>query len=344
MGLRVIDGARGEGGGQVLRTALSLSAITGVPIRVENIRAGRHKGGLLRQHLACVRAIAALSEANVRGDELGSTTLELTPRPVRGGRAYTFSIGSAGSTLLLLQTVLPTLLTAQEPTEVLLEGGTHNPLAPTYEFVERAYLPLLRRMGADVTSSLERPGFAPAGGGRVRLQVTPSTLRPLSLLTRGAHLSTTATALVSAVPGDVAQRELARVAHRLRTLTPTCHQRSVRTPMAPGNALTVELEFEHLTEVFTTLGERGLPAEVVADRTCDAARVYMESGAVVGEYLADQLLLPLALAGGGEFVSTALSSHAATQVGLVPEFLAVEVSERAAGPGLVHVVVRRADP
>lgn len=343
MSPKVLDGARGEGGGQVLRTALTLAAVTGVPIRVEHVRAGRHKGGLLRQHLACVRAIATLSDAEVRGDELGSTTLELYPQRVRGGRAYTFSIGSAGSTLLLLQTVLPALLRAEAPTEVILEGGTHNPLAPTYEFVERAYLPLLRRMGGDVTTSLERPGFAPAGGGRVRLEVTPGQLRPLSLLARGEHRSTTATALVSALPGDVAQRELARVAQRLRALAPTCHQRSVRAPMAPGNALTVALEFEHVTEVITTLGERGLPAETVADRACDAVRAYLESAAVVGEYLADQLILPLALAGGGEFVTAELSSHAATQADLVPEFLDVEVSQRAAGPGLVHVVVRRVD-
>lgn len=340
MGLRVIDGARGEGGGQVLRTALSLSAITGVPIRVENIRAGRHKGGLLRQHLACVRAIATLSEADVRGDELGSTTLELAPRRVRGGRAYTFSIGSAGSTLLLLQTVLPALLMAEEPTEVVLEGGTHNPLAPTYEFVERAYLPLLRRMGADVESSLEQPGFAPAGGGRVRLRVGPGRLRPLSLLSRGALVSTTATALVSALPGDVAERELARVSKRLRAQAPACHHRSVAAPRAPGNVLTVELEFEHITEVFTVLGERGLPAEAVADRACAAARVFLDSEAVVGEYLADQLVLPMALAGGGEFVAAGLSSHATTQVDLVREFLGVEVSQRAAGEGLVHVEVR----
>lgn len=342
MGMRVIDGARGEGGGQVLRTALSLSLVTGVPIRVENIRAGRHKGGLLRQHLACVRAAATLSDAEVRGDELGSTTLELHPRRVRGGRAYTFSIGSAGSTLLLLQTVLPALLSAEAPAEVLLEGGTHNPLAPTYEFVERAYLPLLRRMGADVESTLEHPGFAPAGGGRVRLRVAPSQLRPLSLLTRGALVSTTATALVSALPGDVAERELARVAKRLHAQAPACHHRTVAGPHAPGNVLTVELEFEQVTEVFTVLGERGLPAEAVADRACAAARAFLESEAAVGEYLADQLVLPLALAGGGEFVAADLSSHAETQVDLVPEFLDVRVSRRPVGAGLVQVEVRLA--
>ena len=179
-----IDGSQGEGGGQILRTSLALSLATGRPFRIDGIRAGREKPGLLRQHLTAVHAAASVSGATVAGAELGSTTLSFEPGPVAGGE-YHLAVGTAGSATLVLQTVLPALLRAVEPSELVLEGGTHNPFAPPFDFVAKTFVPVLRRMGADVTMSLERYGFYPAGGGRFSARVAPSALRPLSLTRRG---------------------------------------------------------------------------------------------------------------------------------------------------------------
>lgn len=169
----IIDGSIGEGGGQILRTALALSMVTGQPFRIENIRAGREKPGLLRQHLTAVNAAATICTATVDGAAIGSRELTFTPEKAKPGE-YTFSIGSAGSTTLVLQTVLPALLTADGPSSLTLEGGTHNPHAPPIDFLERTFLPLINRMGPTVTVTLERAGFYPAGGGRVVVKIQPA--------------------------------------------------------------------------------------------------------------------------------------------------------------------------
>ena len=176
-----IDGRNGEGGGQVLRTALSLSVALGQPVRVTHVRGKRAKPGLLRQHLTALRAAAEISAGTAVG-ELGGSEIELRPGPVRAG-AYEFRIGSAGSTLLVLQTVLPPLLLAGGPSTLVLEGGTHNPLAPPFEFVARAFAPLLARLGARLELELVRPGFHPAGGGVLCARITPPVrAMPLELL------------------------------------------------------------------------------------------------------------------------------------------------------------------
>src|SRR5437867_958993 len=162
----LIDGSQGEGGGQILRTALGLSLVTGTPIRIEKIRAGRAKPGLLRQHLTAVNAATAIGAVDVEGATLGSQELTFRPGTVKPGE-YRFAVGTAGSTGLVLQTVLPPLLTAPGPSTLTLEGGTHNPTAPPFDFLARAFLPLISRMGPSATARLERPGFYPAGGGQM---------------------------------------------------------------------------------------------------------------------------------------------------------------------------------
>lgn len=162
--LITIDGSIGEGGGQILRTALGLSMVTGQAFRIEKIRAGREKPGLLRQHLTAVNAAVAISGASVEGNVIGSRELLFLPGST-AAREYAFSIGSAGSMTLVLQTVLPALLTADAPSKLTLEGGTHNPFAPPIDFLEKAFLPLVGRMGPRVSVSLERAGFYPAGAG-----------------------------------------------------------------------------------------------------------------------------------------------------------------------------------
>src|SRR5689334_333662 len=167
-----LDGSVGEGGGQILRTALALSALTGQPFEIEKIRAKRRKPGLLRQHLTAVRAATALCQAQVEGDSLGSMTLRFVPGDVKPGE-YAFAIGTAGSATLVLQTVLPPLLLASRPSKITIEGGTHNPLAPPVDFLDRSFLPLVRRMGPRVRVQLERWGFYPAGGGRISVEIEP---------------------------------------------------------------------------------------------------------------------------------------------------------------------------
>jgi RNA 3'-terminal phosphate cyclase (ATP) len=321
-----IDGSRGEGGGQVLRTSLALSLVTGTPFRIENVRAGRRNPGLLRQHLTAVRAAAEIGAAEVGGGEVGSRELVFRPGRVRPG-SYAFSIGTAGSTTLVLQTVLPALLTAAGPSEVAIEGGTHNPLAPPFDFLARAFVPLVNRMGPRVSVELERAGFYPAGGGRVVASVQPAArLEPLELVERGALLNCRARAVVANLPFSIAEREIGVVCERLPEARDDARAEALRGAPGPGNVVTIEVACEHVTEVFTGFGERGVPAETVAARASDAARRYLASGVPVGEHLADQLVLPLALAGRGEFATLPLSSHARTNVEVIEQFLGARLT------------------
>ncbi len=320
-----IDGSMGEGGGQVLRTSLALSLATGRPFRMTRIRAGRAKPGLLRQHLTAVKAATRVGNAEVRGDELGSGELEFRPGPIAGGH-HEMAVGSAGSAMLVAQTVLPALVAAGAGSRLVVEGGTHNPMAPPFDFLARSFLPLLARMGARVEASLERHGFFPAGGGRVDFAVEPGgPLRRLDLTERGEPTHVRATAILSALPRRVGLRELEVVAARMGWTPESLEVVQVDRPKGPGNVLLLELGFEHVTTVVVGFGEKGLPAETLASRVCDRALAHLASGVPVCEHLADQLILPMALAGGGSFVTGPLSRHTETQRALVPRFLDVAI-------------------
>lgn len=335
----VIDGSQGEGGGQVVRTSLALSLCTGQPVRIEKVRAGRAKPGLMRQHLTAVEAARAVSDAQVEGAAVGSRALSFVPGRVRPG-SYTFTVGTAGSATLVLQTVLPALLTAAGPSALVLEGGTHNPLAPPFEFLERAFLPLVSSLGPRLSASLQAPGFYPAGGGRFSVQVEPSAaLSRLDLTERGALRRRSARALYAHLPATIAHRELKVVREELGWEDGELAACEIRGSKGPGNALLLELEFERVTEVVTTFGERGVAAEDVAREAVAQARRYLASPAPVGEHLADQLLVPLALAGGGRFRTGPLSLHARTQVDVLGRFLDVPIATREIEPGLFEVVV-----
>lgn len=332
-----IDGSSGEGGGQILRSALALSIVTGKPFRIENIRAGRRKPGLMRQHLTAVRAAAQISAATLEGGEIGGTALGFSPGAVSGGN-YHFSIGTAGSTTLVLQTVLLPLLIARGPSRLTLEGGTHNPFAPPFDFLVRAYLPLLQRMGPRVAAILERPGFFPAGGGRIAVEIEPSSqLSGLDLLDRGPLQSRRARAVVSHVPLHVAQRELNVVRNRLGWDDGELEACEVTNSPGPGNLLTLELNYENVSELFTGFGELNRAAEAVASAAVDDCRRYLRSTAPVGEHLTDQLMLPLAVAGRGSFRSTGLSRHATTHLELIRMFLDVPIDTRRLESGDVLV-------
>lgn len=320
----IIDGSYHEGGGQILRTALTLSLATRTPFRIEKIRAGRKRPGLLRQHLAAVRAAAQVGNAEVRGDVINSTELTFSPQEIVPGE-YKFAIGSAGSTTLVLQTVLPVLMLASQPSALTLEGGTHNMAAPPYDFIERVYLPVLRRIGARVNTGLIRPGFYPAGGGAMTVTIEPcAALAPLNLMDRGAVRRKHARALVANLPRTIAERELAVIAKKVSLAANELQAEVVSSP-GPGNVVMLEIESD-LSELFTGFGELGVRAETVAQRACDEARRYLATSAAVGEHLADQLLVPLALAKGGAFTTLPLSAHTRTNIETIRKFLPVKIS------------------
>jgi RNA 3'-terminal phosphate cyclase (ATP) len=314
-----IDGAFGEGGGQILRTSLALSLITQTPFRVTDIRSRRQKPGLRRQHLTAVRAAASIGQARVTGDAVGSSELTFEPSAVAAGE-YHFAISTAGSTALVFQTVLPPLLMTPGRSSVVFDGGTHNTGAPPYDFITKAFLPLLRRIGAGVTAYLERHGFAPAGGGRWSVEVEGGRgLNPLQLHERGDVRSCVARVLLANLPDHIAERETA--VFREKAGWPA--RRENIDADGQGNVVLVEIESDNVTEVFTGFGERGVPAETVAGRALRCARQYLASGAPVGEYLSDQLMIPLALAGGGSYTTIKSTLHATTNAEIIAKFLPV---------------------
>jgi RNA 3'-terminal phosphate cyclase (ATP) len=324
----VIDGARGEGGGQIVRTSCALSILTGRPVRVVAVRAGRAKPGLARQHATAVQAAARICGGEARGAEVRSREIELWPGPVAPGR-YRFPIGTAGATTLVLQTILLPLALASEQSVVTFEGGTHNVKAPPFEFLARAYLPLLSRMmGAPVADlELQRAGFYPAGGGKLRATISPAaTLARLDLLERGEVRDMRATATVWRLPRHIAERELAVVARDLGWSPASLEAVARDDSFGPGNVLSLAIESAHLTEVITGMGERGLPAESVASGAAAEAAAYLHAGVPVGEHLADQLLLPMALGEGGSFRTVAPTLHTTTHAEVIRAFLDVTIA------------------
>lgn len=320
-----IDGSEGEGGGQILRTALALSLVTGRPFRIERIRAARRKPGLLRQHLTAVNAAAQIGHARVTGAELGSTALSFEPTELRSGE-YHLAIGTAGSATLVLQTVLPALLCARSASLLTLEGGTHNPTAPPFDFVEKSFLPILRRMGPRIDARLERYGFYPAGGGRVVVDLEPSTLGDSVRLIERGPARVRARGLVASLAESIAKRELTIVRERLGLAREMTHVQSVENSVGPGNVLLIEIHSDHVTEVVTGFGVKGVTAERVASGACDEAERYLAAEVPVGEHLADQLLIPMALAKAGSFRTVTPTAHTLTNARVIQRFLDVAIA------------------
>lgn len=341
-----LDGSLGEGGGQILRTSLALSMCTGQPFTLERIRARRPKPGLMRQHLTCVQAAVAVSGATASGAELGSGTLVFEPGPVKAGD-YVFTVGTAGSCTLVLQTVWPALMLASSPSRLRLGGGTHNPMAPPFHFLQRCYAPLLRRLGADSEMTLRRLGFYPAGGGEIDVTVHPAgdSLRPLDLLERGRHLESYAECLAPALPAMVARRELEHLGQLLGWQADQLRTPVVRQNEGPGNALMATLAYENVCEVATRFGEKRVSSESVAEAAAAEVRAYEASTGVLGPHLAEQWTLPLALAlwqrgGTAAFTCTELTEHATTNFAVIERFLPVRFTiEQADGAHLVRVTL-----
>lgn len=342
-----IDGSTGEGGGQIIRTALSLSMLTGTPIEITNIRAGRAKPGLMRQHLMCVQASQQISNASVSGAHLGSMAFTFTPSIIQAGD-YTFDIGSAGSTSLVLQTLLPALLFANADSSnkstVTIIGGTHNPLAPTTDFLQQAFVPMLDKLGMQMGIELQQVGFAPIGGGVIKATIAPFLRRAnasrLELTERGKLSSIELVASVLNLEYDICKRELASAKAALieagidESLITTRGNKLYG--IGEGNTCYAKVTHEtsdmqnhkeYHSEIFTLLGEKRSSAENIGKRLAGHIRRYLyDTDALLDEYLTDQLLLPLALSGGGTFSARIISEHSKTQAWLIEQFLPVDIT------------------
>jgi RNA 3'-terminal phosphate cyclase (ATP) len=267
----------------------------------------------------------------VTGATIGSTRLEFRPGTITPGN-YTFSVGTAGSTTLVLQTVLPALMLADGESNLTLEGGTHNPFAPPLDFLTKTYLPLVNRLGpkVHVDPISVRPGFYPAGGGCFHVHVQPvRQLGRLELMERGEIRTRRVTAMVANLPQHIGERECCAIAEKTGWDQGCFMVEMVQHSRGPGNIVFIEMESEHLTEVFTGFGQIGVRAEAVAMRVLDEARAYLAAGVPVGKYLADQLLLPLGISahfgtGGGVFRTMALSLHATTHIEILHRFFELD--------------------
>ncbi|MBW2466508.1 MAG: RNA 3'-terminal phosphate cyclase [Deltaproteobacteria bacterium] len=322
-----IDGSYGEGGGQILRTSLALAAILKQPVRIDNIRASRKKSGLKTQHLAGALALAEITGAEVSGAELHSKSLLFTPKTLRGGR-YRFEISTAGSACMLLGTVLPPLLFAAESSEITITGGTHVPFSPPFDFLDRVFLPLLRKLGAAVQLELKRWGFYPKGGGEIKAYVKPCRgLQGLQLKERGSLQRLNISACSANLPGHIAQREIAHLEacladYRGKTISNALASRA----LCPGNFVSLEAEYVHTVAGFNGLGKRGKPAEEVASGVCRDFIRFDRTGATVDQHLADQIILYMALAHGDSFFLTPeITSHLQTNINVIRRFLPVNI-------------------
>lgn len=345
----VVDGAQGEGGGQVLRTALTLSALTGRPVRIERVRAGRDRPGLRPQHLTAVRAAAAVTDGELDGDALGSQTVKLVPGSgIRPG-TYRFDVaeaaddGSAGSVGLVLQTLLLPLGLAPDESAVTVHGGTHVPWAPSGSYLEHVFLPTIGRMGVEAEAEVASWGFYPAGGGTIRVHVAGSDgpPRPIDLSTRGALLRIWGIAAVTNLPSHIPQRMANRAENVLAEQSLESRVEARRLGGAgPGAGIFLFVEYEGAVAGFTAYGRKGLPAERVAEVACEDLLAHHRSGAAADPHLADQLVLPMALAlGESRLVTSEITEHLLTNVAVVRQFLGscIQVDGKLGGPGTLVV-------
>ena len=342
-----IDGSQGEGGGQIIRSSLALSAVTGKPFSIKNIRAGRKKSGLKRQHVTCVNAAREICGGAAMGAELNSSELTFIPGPIQT-RSFHFDIGTAGSTTLVAQTILPALMRADASSSIVVEGGTHNPGGPPFDFLKRVYLPQIQKMGPIITAKIERYGFFPAGGGKIKIDIQPSEqLESLSLVEREQKTKAKLMALVSNLPLHIAQRELDVIRRKGNWHESECYPIEIKDSPGPGNVVMLEFDSGNVNEIITGFGSPGVPAENVARKTYREAKPYLTGDYPVGEHLADQLLLPMGLAAAqesaavaSEFVTGPMSLHATTHIDILKRFLDIEIDVEEVEPGVSRVQVK----
>ena len=330
-----LDGAYGEGGGQLVRTAVALSAITGRAVTIRNVRANRDKPGLAPQHVAAVRAVAALAGASVEGVELGSRSITFSPRALAGGR-FRFDVGTAGSVTLLLQALLPVMIASGKPCDAAVIGGTDVRMAPPIDYLREVLLVLLSRMGVRVRLEIRRRGYYPRGGGEVLVSVSPLPLRPAALDAPGALQSVSGLAHVANLPEHIATRMRASALERLasvRGVMPdiACRVLGPDDAIGQGGAIVAWARADGTVLGAGRVAERGVRAEALGEAAGEELAADLAAGAAVDVHAADQLLVYFALAGGGALTTRSVSLHARTCMWLIEQFLPVHFKVSQAG-------------
>jgi RNA 3'-terminal phosphate cyclase (ATP) len=337
-----LDGSFGEGGGQILRTSLTLALLTGKAFHLRNVRARRAKPGLQPQHLMSVRAAATIGQAQVRGASLHSSDLVFEPGPVAAG-TYHFAIGTAGAVSLVLHTLyLPLALRGEGPSELVLTGGTHVSTSPCFHFLDVTWRPYLELLGLRLKLRMRRVGFYPRGGGVVEAHVQPCPrLQGLTLLDRHPVTAVSGFSAVAGLPEQIAARQARRALNRLESSGLKVNLPEETWDGGPGTVLALALQTQPVPTLFFGLGARGKPAERVADEAADQLLVYLEAEpAAVDAHSADQLILPLALAeGSSAFSVTEVTSHLLTNVAMIRRFVDRDIvcEGKEGGPGTVRV-------
>ena len=323
-----IDGAQGEGGGQIVRTALTLSAVTGRPFRIINIRHNRPNPGLRNQHVQCVLATQRVCSAQVEGAEKASRELSFVPGRITAGK-HDIDIGTAGSTSLVLQTIALPLSLADGASEIIIRGGTHNHFAPTYDYLDLQWLPFMRRIGLDIDLELISPGFYPKGGGEIRANIRPASgFAPISMDERGKLERLTIRAAVNNLPRNIAERFIKQTASQLKSRNIRKFKTEIKTSSGVGRGTYVLLlaEYENSSACYFGLGKIGVKAEKIADGMVKEFIEFHRSEATVDKYLADQLPLPLALCEGRSTFSTPqITQHLLTNADVIRKFLDAEI-------------------
>ncbi|MHC4160491.1 MAG: RNA 3'-terminal phosphate cyclase, partial [Planctomycetota bacterium] len=321
----IIDGSTGEGGGQILRTSLTLSCITGKSLHIENIRAARRNPGLARQHLSCVQAACKICDGRAQGATKGSQVLDFQPGSVQSGDCH-FDIGSAGSASLVIQTILPALFLADKSSTVAVTGGTHNPWAPPFDFLNEAFLPAIATAGFQVSCKLIKYGFFPAGGGKISFNIQPwqeSKGKIIDLCAPNNEPHIYSRIYTAKLPEHVAQRQRKLLLNSNLNIHNVEHI-DVKESDGPGNCALIQICGRERTTIFTSFGMRGKPSEKVTGEVTSLAKDFLASEAAVDRFLADQLLIYMALAKAGSFTTNELSSHLKTNMEVINKFLPVD--------------------
>ena len=340
-----IDGSFGEGGGQIVRTALALSALTGRPFEITNVRANRPVPGLRNQHVQCVMAAKAICSAEIEGAEKASRRLLFSPGGIVAGR-HEIDIGTAGSTTLVLHTVFLPLSFAGGESHLAIRGGTHNGFCPIYDYLDLLWAPFMRRLGFDVAISLNSAGYYPKGGGEIEARISQSARRDAIKITeRGSLKQLLVRAAVTRLPRTIAERFVRRVEMELRSRRIKKYETEILEPPGPaeGTYVLILAEYENSACCYFGLGRAGRKAEKIAEEMLGDFISFHESSATVDEHLADQLLLPLALCGGrSEFITPRITSHLTTNAEIIRMFLGTEIhiEPRPDGTGAVIVAAK----
>lgn len=340
-----IDGSFGEGGGQILRTALSLSCLFIKPFRIFNIRKGRKKPGLMPQHLTSVRAAQLISGAEVKGGEIGSSELIFKPTGVRGGEFF-FDVGTAGSTSLVLQTIIPSLIFSKEKTTIILKGGTHVPFSPSFDYIAEVFAPILERLGVKIEMKIESYGFYPKGGGRIRIEIFPAEkLKPLRVTERGKVLRIRGYSGAGNLPLSIAERQKNAMIEKMHSeikdlkCPPEIELKDVFTP-GQGTFIYLHSESENAVAGFTALGERGKRAEAVGEEAATEFIKYYSTNAAFDRHLPDQIVLYLTMpAEESIFTTSCITQHLLTNLWVIGLFHKFHYSTDGAigKPGIVKI-------